>query len=169
MPRRYCPEKKRRSNLWLRYRVTPEEYDALHAQCSGKCQICGARHKQLCVDHCHATQSVRGLLCNECNRAIGMLGDSEQSLRKAWEYLNEHERSSLGHPAGRQRNAVALQKDGSRGCQPKGSRDVCSPAASGPSRNRPHADARAIQQRATKPNAPRSRPKNDRNRKEGGR
>lgn len=43
--------------------------------------------KELAVDHCHETGRIRGLLCNNCNRAIGLLGDSVELLLKAVEYL----------------------------------------------------------------------------------
>jgi len=58
----------------------------------GVCAICGkpeatARTKRLCVDHCHETGKVRGLLCSHCNRAIGLLGDSCAILASAITYL----------------------------------------------------------------------------------
>ena len=39
------------------------------------------------VDHCHATGKIRGLLCNQCNRAIGMLGDDPVRVERALSYL----------------------------------------------------------------------------------
>lgn len=41
----------------------------------------------LSIDHDHETGKVRGLLCNNCNRAIGLLGDSVSTLLDAVEYL----------------------------------------------------------------------------------
>lgn len=47
-----------------------------------------SNHKmKLVVDHCHATGHVRGLLCHNCNRALGLLKDSEQALQRALKYL----------------------------------------------------------------------------------
>jgi hypothetical protein len=40
-----------------------------------------------CVDHDHTTGEVRGILCNNCNRALGLLGDSTQRLESATDYL----------------------------------------------------------------------------------
>lgn len=55
----------------------------------GKCEIC-YKPTDLVVDHCHKTGKVRGLLCNNCNRAIGLLGDNVHSLFNAWLYVKEN-------------------------------------------------------------------------------
>jgi hypothetical protein len=41
------------------------------------------------VDHCHSTGKVRGLLCQKCNQAIGLLRESESLFFKAAEYIKE--------------------------------------------------------------------------------
>jgi len=53
---------------------------------SSECQICGSTDK-LCYDHCHTTGKFRGVLCRSCNSAIGLLGDTKESLYKAYKYL----------------------------------------------------------------------------------
>jgi len=40
-----------------------------------------------CVDHCHTTGVVRGILCNECNRGLGYFKDSPEALLRAASYL----------------------------------------------------------------------------------
>lgn len=44
--------------------------------------------KLLAIDHCHETGQVRKLLCNNCNRAIGLLKDDAGLLRRAADYLD---------------------------------------------------------------------------------
>ena len=41
----------------------------------------------LCVDHCHATGAIRGLLCNDCNTVLSKANDSPELLRRLAAYL----------------------------------------------------------------------------------
>ena len=50
------------------------------------CEGCG-RIAKLYLDHCHVTLKFRGFICQSCNHGIGQLGDSEQGVQKALEYL----------------------------------------------------------------------------------
>jgi len=93
------PEKRRestrRSQLKHSYGITPEEYNERLEDQKGLCKICGTdkptgKWKVFAVDHCHYTGRVRGLLCNECNRGIGLLRDSAELLRKAADYLDNN-------------------------------------------------------------------------------
>lgn len=54
---------------------------------SGKCEACGDIVDKLCVDHDHATGNVRGALCDNCNKALGLLKDSPDRIRQLLEYL----------------------------------------------------------------------------------
>jgi hypothetical protein len=92
---------KRRAHL-RRYGISPAEYDALLAKQGGACAICRKRSKQrLCVDHCHVTGMVRGLLCHECNGALGYLRDDQASLVAALAYLGALPRDRPGSAAQR--------------------------------------------------------------------
>ena len=71
------------------YGVTPSEYDAMSARQDGKCGICDGVFDRLMVDHCHKTGRVRGLLCRECNFAVGRLRDSPVNALAAAIYLLE--------------------------------------------------------------------------------
>jgi len=73
-----------------RYRMTLDDYEAIHAAQSGRCAICLAPQERLCVDHDHATGAVRGLLCRPCNQGIGQLQDSPVILEAAIRYLERH-------------------------------------------------------------------------------
>jgi hypothetical protein len=82
---------KRAAELLREYGVTTDQYDRLLIEQGGGCAICGVERshdgRALAVDHCHSTGRVRGLLCAHCNRAIGLLGDDPERLRRASQYL----------------------------------------------------------------------------------
>ena len=64
------------------------DYDLMLERQRGVCAVCGEQPaRSLCVDHCHATGKVRGLLCSPCNLAIGQFKDSPARLRKAAAYV----------------------------------------------------------------------------------
>lgn len=86
-----------RKNGHLRrmYGITLDDYNKLLTQQNNVCAIClgtfsgtnqhGA--KKLAVDHCHETKKVRGLLCENCNRGIGMFKHNTELLTSAITYL----------------------------------------------------------------------------------
>lgn len=59
-----------------------------------KCAICGrpaeACRQRLHIDHDHSTLEVRGLLCENCNRGLGLFNDNPEALRNAAEYLGRN-------------------------------------------------------------------------------
>lgn len=78
--------------LQYRYGITAEDYAEMLEQQDGKCAICGTdkpggRDKVFCVDHCHDSTKVRGLLCGPCNRGLGQFRDDVTRLRAAVAYL----------------------------------------------------------------------------------
>ena len=85
----------RKSALKRNYGLTPEQLDAMRLAQKDLCAICRkpptGRWSTLCVDHCHDTGRVRGLLCNNCNRAIGLLGDNETVIQAAAGYIRFHD------------------------------------------------------------------------------
>ena len=81
--------------LRKRYNFTLEEYEKMLSAQNGKCACCksdGAlmnkRHKNLYVDHCHLSGKVRGIVCDECNKAIGFLRDSVANALDLAAYLH---------------------------------------------------------------------------------
>lgn len=52
-----------------------------------QCDLCRAVGK-VQLDHNHATNAFRGWLCHKCNKALGLLGDSAELLRRAAAYLD---------------------------------------------------------------------------------
>ena len=81
---RYDPVKKRDKNLQQNYRgFTSQDYDVLLLKQGGACAVCRKQQKRhLHVDHDHATDAVRGLLCSDCNTALGHLHDSPEIVRR---------------------------------------------------------------------------------------
>lgn len=93
---RTIEEELRQRRNWVlknKYGISFTDYEYLFEKQKGVCAICGEppdggeSTKMLCVDHCHKTGKVRGLLCHKHNSAIGLLGDNVELVRKALEYL----------------------------------------------------------------------------------
>ena len=89
------PHSRREAHMRHRYGIGWEEYTALLNAQEGKCAICkqppGKNVRahwggKLCVNHCHDTGRVRGLLCNDCNLAVGY-GKTESVLLAAANYI----------------------------------------------------------------------------------
>jgi len=70
-----------------RYGLTLAQYRALQARQGNACAICRKVTRVLCIDHCHVTGRVRGLLCLKCNSALGFYADDPRLLRAAIAYL----------------------------------------------------------------------------------
>jgi hypothetical protein len=62
-------------------------YATLFEEQDGKCLICGLESQKLCIDHDHATDKIRGLLCRDCNLMLGHARDDQDILRNAANYL----------------------------------------------------------------------------------
>jgi hypothetical protein len=88
------PNKKkiaRNSALKRQYGITLIEYNQMFTDQNGNCSICNKNRSEfktdLCVDHCHETNKVRGLLCHKCNLVIGNAFEDKKILSNAIEYL----------------------------------------------------------------------------------
>jgi hypothetical protein len=73
--------------LRRKYGIASSDYEKMFKEQLGKCFICGSSPERLCIDHCHTTGRVRGLLCKSCNGALGMLRDNADYALAAAEYL----------------------------------------------------------------------------------
>lgn len=89
---------KARREKWLKskYNLSYEQYEDMYKEQGGKCYTCSVPisieaklngHDTACVDHCHTTGKIRGLLCNHCNRAIGLLKENIETLSNIINYL----------------------------------------------------------------------------------
>jgi len=63
------------------------DFAAMRAAQADRCAICRADVERLVADHCHKTGKVRGLLCKECNFALGWMRDNPATARAAADYL----------------------------------------------------------------------------------
>lgn len=79
-------------NYYLKknYGIDLDQYNQLFMKQNGCCKGCELHQSELkrtlCVDHNHVTKQVRGLLCNECNRAFGMLKENVKTLNNLITY-----------------------------------------------------------------------------------
>lgn len=63
--------------------ITPEARNEMVRQQSGRCLLCD-KERKLEVDHCHATGSIRGMLCHSCNTKLGWY---ERRAKQIKQYL----------------------------------------------------------------------------------
>ena len=71
------------------YGISPEEKYRRIAKQDFKCGICSTCVNMTTghVDHNHQSRAIRGILCGNCNRVLGLMKDSPPLLRKAADYL----------------------------------------------------------------------------------
>lgn len=85
----------RRSSLKHNYGMSEEDFNNMLSGQDGKCEICKTpltlERRQTCVDHCHKSGKVRGLLCVRCNSGLGQFVENISSLKAAIAYLELHE------------------------------------------------------------------------------
>jgi hypothetical protein len=72
------------------YGITLEDKRDIWKKQDGKCAICKKKlteSRDCCIDHCHVTGRIRGLLCDKCNRGLGIFCDDSVILQRAANYL----------------------------------------------------------------------------------
>lgn len=79
----------RERHLQRKYGIGVADYDAMLVEQDGLCPICG-EDEELVVDHDHSTGKVRALLCDRCNRALGVVQDSPELLLSLVRYVEQH-------------------------------------------------------------------------------
>jgi hypothetical protein len=88
-------QSKRARMLWRKFNITLAEYDLMHESQNGCCAICLDHQcnfdRALSVDHDHATNKIRGLLCDPCNLGLGNFKDNMGVLGNAVSYLDQNE------------------------------------------------------------------------------
>ena len=84
-------------DLKKRFGISLEEFELMLEKQNNVCAICERpersvdyrtkRVRSLAVDHCHTTGEIRGLLCSDCNTALGLLQDDETRMKKMISYI----------------------------------------------------------------------------------
>jgi hypothetical protein len=81
---------------WKRHKITEEQYIIMLNKYDGKCYSCKDR-EATCIDHDHSCCNVsrrscgnciRGLLCHNCNTALGLMKDNKESILLLVEYIS---------------------------------------------------------------------------------
>lgn len=79
------------------FNIDQEEMAVLLA--ATHCPVCNmeldheaGKGKSAVIDHCHMTDQIRGVICQACNKGLGMFYDRPDLLRNAAEYLEEFDR-----------------------------------------------------------------------------
>lgn len=89
-----CKPCEKEMQLLSRHGITTKTWNTMLKNQDYKCKICGTakpygNRSVFCVDHCHETGKIRGLLCDECNVGLGKFRDNISFLNKAIIYLKE--------------------------------------------------------------------------------
>lgn len=83
------------ARLKSQYGITFETWSAFLNNQSGLCPGClEPLSERACVEHCHKTGDVRGIMCTRCNTAIGLALDNVETLRRLANYLEQHAKST---------------------------------------------------------------------------
>lgn len=97
---RLTPRQKRDKDLRTKFRLTVDDYEQMLAAQGGGCAVCGTPPKEdraLAVDHDHSCcpssrktcgRCIRGLLCLNCNAALGHVNDNKDRLMNLIGYLD---------------------------------------------------------------------------------
>jgi hypothetical protein len=89
----YDPDYNRERHYLRLYGITIADYDRMLIKQQGMCAICPTdnpgKNGRFHVDHDHNTGEVRGLLCSNCNRGLGLFQDNAQYLLNASKYITK--------------------------------------------------------------------------------
>ena len=82
------------TKLKARFGITIDDYETMYSNQGGKCLCCGATASglghRLAIDHCHNTGVIRGLLCKNCNVALGHLKEDKQIAKNLIKYIESY-------------------------------------------------------------------------------
>lgn len=85
-----CKPCRKMDRVRRKYGLTREQYDLMLWSQDNQCVTCTSEFSSSIspvVDHCHKTGKVRGLLCSNCNTALGLFNDNVDTMQRAREYV----------------------------------------------------------------------------------
>ena len=82
------------SGNWKKHGISKEQYIEMMNEYNGKCHSCNDRDA-VSIDHDHnccpgprsCGKCIRGILCNQCNTALGLLQDNKDKIQGLLEYI----------------------------------------------------------------------------------
>lgn len=77
-------------HMETKYGLARTQYNEMIESQHNQCKICGVSFGDrytIHIDHCHVSGKVRGLLCYNCNLALGNVKDNTDVLRNMIDYL----------------------------------------------------------------------------------
>ena len=84
----------KKATLKNKFGMTLEQYDSLLIQQGERCAVCSTPRSELkrdlSVDHNHHTGKIRGLLCDNCNIALGHLKEDTERMINLIQYVETH-------------------------------------------------------------------------------
>ena len=96
----HCREIGRKAGRKFRlrkYNLSEEQFKEMYSKQGGLCILPSCGHPIEVIDHCHATQKTRGLMCDRHNVALGLFSDNPLLLREAASYLENFNAEQLLH------------------------------------------------------------------------
>lgn len=90
-PERVKENTRKRAKYYIYKNFTEKTYLQLKVNQKNVCAICKRKGHKLYVDHCHSKNTVRALLCHNCNTLLGHAHDDIEVLKSAVKYLKNHE------------------------------------------------------------------------------
>ena len=93
--RRANPERAASHHRKRLYGISTEQFEAMYNNQAGLCGACTTQipkyGRSVAIDHNHKTGKVRGLLCHNCNDALGKLKDSPALVKNLLDYIIKYE------------------------------------------------------------------------------
>ena len=87
-------------HLFRKYGITVQDKERMWAEQDGKCKVCGEPMKHVfdrdcCVDHCHETKKVRGLIHWYCNIIVGVVENKPVLFQQVKSYIDSYKRDAI--------------------------------------------------------------------------